>query len=576
MIISSKKLKKLLLREKILNSQQFDNIEISAKKANKNIEEILIKENILNEEDLVKLISRDIKVPYVDLSKKIIRKDLLFQIPELIAKKNEVVVFDEEEGYLNIAMTDPGDLQAVEFIKKKIGQKIKIYIATRTALKSVLKQYRRGLKQEFKDIIDQSLAASKTARRDLEQLAADLPIVRIVDTLIEHAVLQGASDIHIEPLEDKLVVRFRVDGILRDVIFLPKEIMPGIVARIKVLANLKIDEHRLPQDGRFKIEKEDQKISFRVSILPVFDGEKIVMRLLIESERILSLEELGLQRSALITAKRGIKKPQGMILVTGPTGSGKTTTLYSILNILNSPKVNIATIEDPIEYRVVRINQSQVKPKIGYTFASGLRALVRQDPDVIMVGEIRDEETVEMALHAALTGHLVLSTLHTTSAAGAFARLIDMKAKPFLAASTINLIVAQRLVRKICNNCIEEYKLSEDQIKMLKEEFDVSGIIRTAVREKIIEQEKPLSEIKFYRGRGCEHCNQEGYKGRVGIYEVMENSEAIRDLVVKTTQTDIIEDKAKEEGMITLTEDGFIKAFSGITTVDEIIRVTKE
>lgn len=300
------------------------------------------------------------------------------------------------------------------------------------------------------------------------------------------------------------------------------------------------------------------------------------MRLLVESGRILTLEELGLRGMALKRANINIKKPNGMILVTGPTGSGKTTTLYSVLDILNTTKVNIATIEDPIEYRMPRVNQSQVKNKVGYTFATGLRALVRQDPDIIMVGEIRDEETVEMAIHSALTGHLVLSTLHTINAAGTFARLADMKAKPFLIASTINVVIAQRLVRKICSNCIEEYKLDDKQVKMLEGEFDMQNIIKSLLKEKAIDKEKPLAEITFYRGKGCEHCDLQGYKGRVGIFEVLEASEAVKDLIIESAPTEKIQDQAVTEGMLTMIEDGFAKAATGVTTIEEILRITKE
>ena len=577
MPLDTAKLAKSLIDQGLLTAQQFSKAEVKAKKSKQPLADFLVNQRLISEENLAKELSRQIKVPFIDLTKTIIRKDLLFQIPELIAKKHEVIAFAEDENGLNLALTDPENLQTIEFIKKKVGKKINVHLTTKSALLAALKQYRRGLRQEFKDIIDQSLTVSRTAdKEDLKKLAENLPIVRIVDTLVEHAIIQNASDIHIEPLEKNVIVRYRIDGILHDEIVLPKEIIDGVVARIKVLANLKIDEHRLPQDGRFKIEKNDQKISFRVSILPIFDGEKVVMRLLVESGHILSLEELGLQHSALKAANRNIKKPNGMILVTGPTGSGKTTTLYSMMAMLNTAEVNIATIEDPIEYRMPRINQSQVKPKIGYTFATGLRSLVRQDPDIIMVGEIRDEETVEMAIHSALTGHLVLSTLHTMNAAGAPARLVNMKAKPFLVASTLNIIIAQRLARKICSNCVEEYKLDKAVVQTLEKEFDIDNIIQVLVREKVLETAKPLSEITFHRGKGCEHCNLQGYKGRVGFFEALESTEAIKDLIVANAPSDKINAQAVADGMITMVQDGFIKAVNGVTTIDEILRVTKE
>ncbi len=576
MPLDPKELKNKLSEDAILNVKDFEKFEKEAQKKKVDMESLLLKKNIVNEEYLSKELSRQIKIPFIDLTKQVIRKDLLFQIPEQIAQKNEIVIFGEVKGTLEIAMSNPGDLQTLEFIKKKIGRNVKVYVATKSGIRSVLKQYKRGLRQEFKNIIDQSLVVSRNPEKDLKKLAENMPIVRIVSTLVEHAVLQGASDIHIEPLEKNIVVRYRIDGILRDVIVLPKEIMAGIVARIKVLSNLKIDEHRLPQDGRFKIEKDDQKISFRVSILPVFDGEKIVMRLLIESGRILSLEELGLRGGGLKTIMENVQKPNGMILVTGPTGSGKTSTLYSVLNILNTTKVNIATIEDPIEYRMPRINQSQVKAKIGFTFANGLRSLVRQDPDIIMVGEIRDEETAEMAIHSALTGHLVLSTLHTMNSAGAFARLSDMQVKPFLISSTVNVVVAQRLARKICTNCIEEYKLDKVAIGMLESQYDMAEIIKVLVREKVIEKEKSLAEISFYKGKGCDHCDMQGYKGRVGIFEVLDVNEAIKDLVVASSSSEKIQAQAVKDGMLTMIQDGFAKAITKITSIEEILRITKE
>lgn len=577
MPLNVKKLKQRLIEKGLVDPQGFAALEKKATKEKKGVAELLLAEHMVSEEDLAQELSRQTGIPVVDLTKTIIRKDILFQIPELIAKKYKIIAFAEDEAGLKVAMTNPEDLQTIEFIKKKVFKEIVPHVTSTAGIMTVLRQYRRGLREEFKNIIDQSLAASRTAsEKDLEKLAEDFPIVQIVNTLIEHAILQNASDIHIEPLEKNIIIRYRVDGILHDVIVLPKEIMVGIVARIKVLANLKIDEHRLPQDGRFKIEKDEQKISFRVSIIPIFDGEKVVMRLLIESGRILSLEELGFQRSALNIAERNIKKPNGLILITGPTGSGKTTTLYSIMNMLNTTEVNIATIEDPVEYRMPRINQSQVKPKIGFTFATGLRSLVRQDPDIIMVGEIRDEETVDMTIHSALTGHLVLSTLHTMSAAGAPPRLVDMKAKPFLVASTLNLVIAQRLARRICNDCKEEYKLDEKTASMLEKEFDMKEIIKVLVKEKIIDDKKSLRELTFYRGKGCEHCGIQGYKGRAGIYETLETTESIKELIVNNAPAEKIQKQAVAEGMITMLQDGFIKVLTGLTTIDEILRVTKE
>ena len=415
------------------------------------------------------------------------------------------------------------------------------------------------------------------ATNDLKKLAEDLPVVRIVDTLLEYSVIEGASDIHIEPEEKNITVRYRIDGILRNVMVLPKNVHSGIAARIKILANLKVDEHRLPQDGRFKISTDEYNVAFRVSIIPTFDGEKIVMRLLNEKAQVLSLEQLGLQPRPFEILKRNIAKPNGIILVTGPTGSGKTTTLYTILNILNTPQVNISTIEDPIEYRMPHVNQSQVNAKIGYTFAAGLRAFLRQDPNIIMVGEIRDQETAEIAVQAAMTGHLVLSTIHTNDAATTMPRLSEMGVPSFLIASTVNIIIAQRLVRKICPYCIQSYNLDKEAIEQLEKQVNIKDILRTLEDEKaILNANKGISSLLFYRGKGCKKCNNTGYKGRIGIYEVMENSKDLSALILRNASAKEINAQARLEGILTIVEDGFVKAKNGITTIEEVLRVTKE
>ncbi len=401
-----------------------------------------------------------------------------------------------------------------------------------------------------------------------------MPIVKIVDTLISHAIIQGASDIHIEPTEKEVLVRYRIDGILRNAMVLPKTVASGIVARIKVLSSLKLDEHRLPQDGRFKVEAEDYKYSVRVSILPVFDGEKIVMRLLPETARAYTLEALGIRGETLERIQDNLRKPVGMILITGPTGCGKTTTLYAMMEILNQPGVNISTIEDPVEYRMPRINQTQVNPKIGLTFASGLRSLVRQDPDIIMVGEIRDNETAGLAINSALTGHLVLSTLHTTDAAGAIPRMIDMQAEPFLISSTLNIILAQRLVRRFYKEK-EKYKLKESEIKNLKKYCDTEKILKILKEEKLAKPKAKLEDVEFYRPKASKEY-PEGYSGRIGIYEVLNVTSTIKELIVKRATSDQIQEQAVKEGMRTMIEDGFVKASQGITSVEEVLRVIIE
>ena len=461
MKVEPQQLKAFLLDTGLLSQEQIQKAQEKAEKTNQKIEDVLISDGLVSQQELIKLEAYILGIPFVSLEKEIVPPEVLKIIPEPIARSHNIVAFRKKGNTLEVAMLDPEDLRTIEFIKKTANLKILPRLTNPESIKSVLNQYQETLEVEFGEIIKKEVGEIKTVREEgrepaeekeeLIKVAEELPIIRIVDTLLKHAILQRASDIHIEPTEKEVLVRYRIDGILRDAMTLPKITAQGIVARIKVLSNLKLDEHRLPQDGRFKIETEDYKYSVRVSILPVFDGEKIVMRLLSETAKAYGLEELGLRSKALDDVQINLRKPVGMILVTGPTGSGKTTTLYSMMEILNEPGINISTVEDPIEYRMPRVNQTQVSPKIGLTFANGLRSLLRQDPDIIMVGEIRDSETTSLAINAALTGHLVLSTLHTNSAAGAIPRLLDMKAKPFLISSTLNLVLAQRLVRKICS-----------------------------------------------------------------------------------------------------------------------------
>ena len=478
-------------------------------------------------------------------------------------------------------MLDPEDLQTIEFIKKKSNLKILPHLTNQISIRHVLRQYQKSLEAEFGELIKKEAKVvslpqgEEESKEDLEKAAGQMPIIKIVDTLLKHAILQQASDIHIEPMEKEMVVRYRIDGILHDAMILPKKIHSGVIARIKVLANLKLDEHRLPQDGRFKIETEECKISFRVSILPVYDGEKIVLRLLPEEAKGLTLEKLGFRSQLLEIVHQNIRRPNGMILVTGPTGCGKTTTLYTIMDILNEPGVNIATVEDPIEYRMPRINQTQVKPKIGLTFANGLRALLRQDPDIIMVGEIRDKETANLAINAALTGHLVLSTLHTNSAVGAFPRLIDMGAEPFLIASTVNIIMAQRLVRRLYPETKEKYKLTKSELKSLEGKIDLNRVLEVLKKEKIVGPKTDWTEIEFYRPGKSKEC-PEGYRSRIGIHEILEVNEEIKELIVKEAISDSITREAESQGMLNMLEDGFIKAARGITSIEEILRVTQE
>ncbi len=577
------------IKEFILDSRVADLGEVElafeeAKKNRKKFNEVLVEKRIASEEDVAKIVGYIMGIPFVSVTGEEINKEVLKIIPEPIAREHNIFAFEKKKNELVVAMLDPEDLQTIEFIKKKTGFQILPAITTRESVKNAIKQYQKSLQAEFEDLVSKNTAsgplniigAEKDAHMgDLESKAYDMPIVKIVDTLLTHAINEGASDIHIEPEEKDVLVRYRVDGVLKDAMVLPRAVHQGIIARIKVLSNLKLDEHRLPQDGRFKIESDDYKMAFRVSVLPIFDGEKIVMRLLNESLQGLTLEKLGFWGKAFDIVKTEIAKPHGIILVTGPTGSGKTTTLYSILEILNTSDVNINTIEDPIEYRMARVNQTQVHTKIGLTFAAGLRSLLRQDPDIIMVGEIRDEETAEMAIHAALTGHFVLSTLHTNSASATLPRLIDMKVEPFLIATTLNAIIAQRLVRKLCSECREKYRPDKETLKNLDKKFDMEKVMGALNREKISTAKK-IEDIDFFRPKGCERCHSEGYKGRIGIYEVLQSTDAIKTLISKGGNASEIEAEACKEGMITMLEDGFIKAAQGFTSIEEIVRVTEE
>ncbi len=578
-MLNQDSLTQAVLANKTLTSAEVKTIQQKLKEDKLSLEEYLVKNKVVSEEVLYQLMAKHLSLPFIDLRNSSIRKDILLAIPEPIAQAHQIIAFDKDDTRVKVATTDPDDLQTFEFLEKYFHAKLEVYLTTPASLREALQQYHKSLKAEFAELTKTEAVVGdkeEAGAGELQQLAEDLPVVRIVDTLLEYAIFEHASDIHIEPSETEVVVRYRIDGILRDVMNLPKNVQAGLVARIKILSNLKLDEHRLPQDGRFKIKTNDYEVSFRVSIIPVFDGEKIVMRLLQESSQVLTLEQLGLQKSAMVVVKRNIEKPHGMILVTGPTGSGKTTTLYSVLNVLNTPDVNISTIEDPVEYRMPRINQSQVNPRIGFTFAGGLRALLRQDPDIIMVGEIRDQETAEIAIHAAMTGHLVLSTLHTNDAVGTLPRLLDMGVVPFLVASTTNVIVAQRLVRKVCQNCITSYNLEAKAITDLEDQLDLKSLLKTLEREGAITSSQDIKSLLFYRGKGCKKCNQEGYRGRMGIYEVFEVTEKVAELILNRASSAELRKAALEQGMLTMLEDGFIKAKNGITTVEEVLRVTRD
>lgn len=569
---------------KLVSKEDIEKAQTLADEQDKTLSEVLISEGKLPEDDFRRVNAYLLGIPFVDLKNEKISKDVLSLIPEPIARKHNIVAFNKKNDGLEVAMLDPQDLEAIEFIKKSVNLRILPRLTDTESIKKALIQYQKSLKAEFGDIIQKeslnlkAVAAtdgdSETGESDLKKLAEDLPIVRIVDTLLSHAILQKASDIHIETYEKELVVRYRIDGLLHDAMILPRNIAAGIIARIKVLSNLRLDEKRLPQDGRFKMQLSDQNVAFRVSILPTYYGEKVVMRLLPEAVQGFTLETLGFHGESLERLHEATRAATGMILVTGPTGSGKSTTLYTVLEILNTPDVNISTIEDPIEYQIPRISQTQVKPDIGLTFANGLRSLVRQDPDIIMVGEIRDKETANLAINAALTGHLVLSTLHTNSAAGTMPRMLDMGAEPFLLVSTIKVIVAQRLVRKLCKNK-QEYHLTKEEVAKLAEHVDMDRVLEILKKENIIAPDSKWESVPFYKNIESDE-SKDGFSGRIGIHEVLSLSVIIKDMIMKNSTAEEIEAQAKKEGMLTMIEDGIFKAVQGVTTIEEVLRVVTE
>ena len=578
-MIHEDKIKKVLLNNQILTPDKLADFIVQCRRKKASLIDFIITSKLISEQDLYNLIAKEYRIPFIDLRNRTLDSKILNLLPENIVQTHQAVIFEQnlKKNLIKIATTDPDDLQTIDFIRKKTNCLVEVYFTSPVSIKNIAQQYHKGLEAEFANISNLPLTGKAKPIDKLNILAEEIPIIKVVDTLLEYAIFEGASDIHIEPTEKDIVIRYRIDGILKDVMTLPKSIQAGMSARVKVLANLKLDEHRLPQDGRFKIETEEYKVAFRVSILPVYDGEKIVLRLLDESKQITTLEQLGILEEPLEILKKNIKKPHGMILVTGPTGSGKTTTLYTILNLLNTPQVNISTVEDPIEYRMPRVNQSQINPKIGFTFAHGLRALLRQDPNIIMVGEIRDQETAEIATLAAMTGHLVLSTLHTNDAAGAIPRLAEMGVPNFLISSTVNIIIAQRLVRKICQNCIYSYNLQKEDLLQIERQFQFKNILQNLEKHnEISSKDVPMDELNFFRGKGCVKCKNTGYKGRIGIYEIMEVNDNIAQLITKNSSRLELYEEALKNNLIAIPQDGFIKAKRGLTTIEEILRVTKE
>ncbi len=584
MQVSESELKEFILDSGLVSRKDVDAADEEAKKKKQSIGDILIAQGLLSSDSLRRIKAYVLGIPFVNLKDKKIDLNVLSLIPEPIARTHSIVAFKKEGETLEVAMLDTEDLPAIDSVRKKTGLKILPRLTDDESLKNVLMQYQKSLKEEFGDLITTEAGrinlikdgdpGDDVSGDDLKKMAEDLPIVRIVDTLLRHAIIQKASDIHIEPMEQEVLVRYRIDGVLHDAMTLPRNAAPGITARIKVLANLKLDEKRLPQDGRFKMETETDKVSFRVSMLPTYFGEKIVMRLLRETGEGFTLDVLGFHGSGLERVHQSMKQTTGIILISGPTGSGKTTTLYTILDILNTPDVNISTVEDPIEYQMKRVNQTQVNPAIGFTFANGLRALLRQDPNIIMVGEIRDAETASLAINAALTGHLVLSTIHTNSAAGAIPRLMDMGVEPFLLVSTLRMVMGQRLVRRLCDGK-EQYSLDSVAREKVAASEKFDHVLAALTEEKLVKEGSTMDTVPFYKPVPSPQC-EDGYSGRIGIHEVLMVSSAIRELILHGASPDAIEEQARKEGMLTMLEDGLYKSTRGITSVEEVLRAVSE
>jgi type IV pilus assembly protein PilB len=557
MLISDEQLKKLVLKVNIVDQAKLDQIELYAKNSDISLSDALIEKDVITDENLGILIADHLKIPFVVLSKISIPEEVFRIIPERVARKYKAIPYERNKDGIKVAIPEPSNPLIVEMIQKKTGQKVTTALATERDIFSKLYIYRSDLQKSFDTLIDEQL---KTAGKSP---TSEAPIAKIVDLVIRYAYQDMTSDIHIEPAEKETLVRFRIDGILHDVLTLPKNMHDQIITRIKVLSSLRTDEHMSPQDGKMRIELEEENLDIRVSILPIVYGEKVVMRLLASHFRQFSLVDLGMSEQDLEKLTRGFSKSFGMILSTGPTGSGKTTSIYSILKIVNSREKNITTIEDPVEYRMKGVNQIQTNVKADLTFASGLRSILRQDPNVIFVGEIRDSETAGIAVNAALTGHLVLSTLHTNDAAGALPRLTDMHIEPFLVASTVNVIIAQRLIRKICEMC----KTSID--------VDVSQLIQNLPPDAVKKHFGQSKTVRIYKGQGCEVCHMTGYTGRIGIFEVLEVSSELKKLITQKNDANAILGQAIKEGMNTMLDDGLMKVMKGLTSIEEVLRVTK-
>lgn len=588
----------LLKKSDIFSADQLKKLHEQAAAEHKSLQAVAIESNKISEVELTKLYAHEIDVPFAEFTPGNLSKDILKLIPERIARQYGAIAFDvDNDGVVYLALEDPDDIQTINFLQRQLGKPIRIHIAPNSVIEQALDQYGgNNVDTELAKVIPVEDKEPEDEDVTEQDVTEDSPIAQTVNLIIDYGIKNRASDVHIEPRENIVIIRYRIDGVLHEANKLPRKLLGALVSRIKILANLKIDEHRAPQDGRFKISINDHMYALRVSTLPIVDGEKVVMRILDESSKAPTLEELGYWGASLVRVEQAIHQPHGMVLVTGPTGSGKSTSLFSVLNKLNNSSVNISTVEDPVEYRIVGVNQTQVNPLAGMTFANGLRALLRQDPNIIMVGEIRDGETADLGVQAALTGHLVFSTLHTNNAATCLPRLLDMGIEPFLIASTVRIVIGQRLVRRLCPDCREEYEPDESVIAQIKSAFGLSNsdaLAELSVMEKqaldagIGAKEagkhptnEPSTDGKTIRRlwkaheEGCNTCNHSGYHGRMGVYEVLPNNGPVQKLIMSNATSENLEAQAIKDGMLTMQMDGLVKALRGQTTVEEVMRVT--
>lgn len=569
MNIQTKPFLNALVKNGVITQEQAQRFEVDSLQKNLPIDQYLLKNTKLEKSEVLKTKAQIFNIPWTDVNSIPIAPQALSSVPEAVARKNNLIPFEvsEKEGIIKVVMENPFDLETIEFLEKKTGKRIVPSLGIAEDIKKTIDVfYSQGLSPDIAAALKEVQPEIQTIRaEDIGNIIKEAPIAKIVSTTLEYAVKSRASDIHIEPQENRTRVRYRIDGILNEKLSLPKGIHDSLVSRIKILSQLKIDEKRLPQDGRFNFKIGEEEVDLRISTLPTAHGEKVVMRLLKKTGGIPDLPELGLGSIQLKIVERAIAKPYGIILVTGPTGSGKSTTLYSILSRLNKPSVNIITLEDPIEYQIPGLNQVQTNPQAGLTFATGLRSFLRQDPNIILVGEIRDKETTQLAIQAALTGHLVFSTLHTNDAATSIPRLIDLGGEPFLIASVLNATLAQRIARRICKFCKGEYQQTPEVVRNIK---DVLG-------DFLPKKYQNGQAIKLHKGVGCNECNNTGYYGRIGIFEAIEVSPRLNKMILQETTAKELENQAKEEGLLTMKQDGYLKSLDGITTIEEVLRVAE-